>query len=172
MSILIEPDFLAPAEIEDLINQYDKGFKSAYNYRLQVTAKNIDDIRDRFVTLVGEFYNEPEIEAEHYSLIVGMPEGQAQELHADAQLKDGTPNHTPWRTHVALVYLTEEGAQHEGGALHLPQHHVTIPCKAGQLVGFPATNEYMHEVLPVTKGIRINMATWLQNPNKTKHTPS
>jgi hypothetical protein len=104
--------------------------------------------------------------SEHYhadvrldcGLMVQMLSGASHERHADAELEDGSPNHTAHRTHVGLLYLNDHGMDHGGGVLEVAGRE--IPAAKGLLACFPSTHEYMHSVSPVTRGERWSLNVW------------
>ena len=82
--------------------------------------------------------------------------------HADNQLEDGTSNHTPFRSHVGLLYLKRP---EEGGELRVwdyakPETTRTFTADPGRFVAFPGTREFFHEVTQIKKGERWTLAMW------------
>lgn len=61
---------------------------------------------------------------------------------------------------VSLVYYFNE--DYEGGEIHFPRFDVTIKPKEGQLILFPASYIYNHNVTEVTDGTRYSMVNWLK----------
>jgi Rps23 Pro-64 3,4-dihydroxylase Tpa1-like proline 4-hydroxylase len=61
---------------------------------------------------------------------------------------------------VSLVYYFND--DYEGGEIHFPRFDVTIKPKEGQLILFPASYIYNHNVTEVTKGTRYSMVNWLK----------
>lgn len=53
------------------------------------------------------------------------------------------------------TYLNDD---YEGGELYFPNQDITIKPKAGSLVMFPSQMPYVHEVKPVTNGVRYMVA--------------
>jgi hypothetical protein len=106
-----------------------------------------------------------------------MQPGAATPLHADAQrrLTDGrwVANHTPWRTHVAIIYLTTADVDFRGGTLHLPALGLQIAPRRGLLVGFPSGREHLHEVTTVESGHRLSLSIWMTSePLRAEYWPS
>ena len=56
-----------------------------------------------------------------------------------------------------VVYLNDD---FEGGEISFPAQEFKYKPKAGDAVIFPASNEYVHEVLPVTRGRRYTIPMW------------
>ena len=155
--------FVSEATCRGLVEQFrakrDKG--SDYVNRTMLDAIHLDAVNpmlDDCVTQLNEFYGTA-VERE-WSVLTEMREGDSQPEHADAEQLNGDPNHTPWRTHVALLYLTDGERDHTGGVLRLPALGLEYVAKPGLLVGFPATAEYGHEVTLVESGTRYALATW------------
>lgn len=68
-----------------------------------------------------------------------------------------------WRKTVdrdisVVLYLNDD---FEGGEFVFPDLHMKLSPKAGLLLCFPSSHHYRHGVLPVTKGERFAMATWM-----------
>jgi hypothetical protein len=86
-------------------------------------------------------------------LLTAMGIGGHHVAHADNVERDAdgrwVPNHTPNRTHTAMVYLSESGRDFVGGELHFPDAGVTVAPREGLLVVFPSDGEHRHEVFPV-----------------------
>ena len=59
----------------------------------------------------------------------------------------------------AVVYYNDD---FEGGEIHFPNQNFTYSPKAGDLIVFLPTEEYAHEVLPVTKGVRYAGPFWFR----------
>jgi predicted 2-oxoglutarate/Fe(II)-dependent dioxygenase YbiX len=80
--------------------------------------------------------------------------------HVDnARLEDGrwVPNHTPYRSVSALLYLNDD---FDGGEIVFDAQGLEIRPEPGLLVAFPSSFEYPHEVRPVTRGRRLSMPFW------------
>ena len=124
----------------------------------------IGDVRARARERVAKFYGAVDELHVEYTLFSEMRVGDAHVLHADAERRDSSgqwqPNHTPWRHSVALLYLNTWGNDFDGGELVFPGLKRIRPC-AGELVGFPSTREYCHEVTPITRGSRCVLAMWM-----------
>ena len=61
---------------------------------------------------------------------------------------------------VSLVYYFND--DYEGGEIHFPQFNVTIKPKEAQLILFPASYIYNHNVEEVKSGTRYSMVNWLK----------
>jgi hypothetical protein len=78
------------------------------------------------------------------------------------------PNHTPWRTHSALLYLSE---QHTGGHIVFGEgpnvygrmYRKEIVPTRGLLVLFPSNELYFHHTTAVESGVRYSMNCWFTN---------
>jgi predicted 2-oxoglutarate/Fe(II)-dependent dioxygenase YbiX len=60
----------------------------------------------------------------------------------------------------AVVYYNDD---FEGGEIHFPNQNFTYSPKAGDLIVFLPTEEYAHEVLPVTSGVRYAGPFWFRH---------
>jgi Rps23 Pro-64 3,4-dihydroxylase Tpa1-like proline 4-hydroxylase len=120
-----------------------------------------------------------------FALITEMRPGDSHVKHCDGTQLDGkTPNHTPHRTHTAMVYFNQHGedftggelivgAGNEDGMLALNPRTLGLGISAtrnmlfkveptpGLVVAF--TNSVPHEVLPVLKGRRFALSCWFQD---------
>ena len=77
-------------------------------------------------------------------------EGQGMGPHFDGQ--DG-------HTNLAFSMITYLNDDYEGGEIHFKNHNITIKPKAGSLIMFPSQEPFIHEVLPIKKGVRYMMPT-------------
>jgi len=90
-----------------------------------------------------------------------------QLVHAGCSCTDirVAPNHTPWRTHSALLYLSDA---HTGGHIVFgegPNVYGRIYRKElapvhGLLVLFPSNELYFHHTTVVESGVRYSMNCW------------
>jgi predicted 2-oxoglutarate/Fe(II)-dependent dioxygenase YbiX len=98
-------------------------------------------------------------------ILTAMGPGGYHVAHADNVERNAAgewvPNHTPHRTQTAMVYLSEWGRDFGGGQLRFPATEVMVRPRAGLLVAFPSDGEHVHEVLPVTGGMRYALSIWL-----------
>lgn len=81
---------------------------------------------------------------------------------------DHYPNHYDGNTslgrHIsAILYLNDD---YVGGELYFKNFDITIKPQAGMLVLFPSNYAYQHQALPVLKGTKYAIVTWLHDrPN-------
>lgn len=62
---------------------------------------------------------------------------------------------------VALLYLSTEGRDFEGGKLHFPNADLYVDAVAGKLVTFPGHFKYKHGVTAIRSGARsLLQTTW------------
>ena len=88
--------------------------------------------------------------------------GMSYGAHVDAAvLGSGTPD--PMRADLAVTVFLSAPSEYEGGELALRtsfgEHEVKLP--AGSAVVYPATT--LHQVRPVTRGVRLVVVTWVQS---------
>jgi AMMECR1 domain-containing protein len=137
-----------------------------------VVATTLADVRQRAIATMESFFDIENGRAD-YTLFTEMRVGDSHPLHADAEREtaDGwAPNHTPWRTHVGLLYLNTAGVDHQGGTLRLPGRGREIEPTAGLFVAFPSDRRYIHEVTTILAGARLTMAVWLTDDvSRTEH---
>ena len=179
--VLVDESFLSPQDCTALSDQLRAAATASEEvfgrlHRTEMAAwlavddgapelrAQLEDIRERARrALAGRYATDDTLHVE-FTLFSEMRVGDLHPLHADAERPDGSggwePNHTAWRHSVALLYLNTAGVDFEGGALILPELDLTLPPRAGRLVGFPATRGYLHEVTPITRGFRCSLAIW------------
>ena len=99
------------------------------------------------------------------TILTRMGPGGWHEQHAANCRRDEAgkwvPNHTPQRTHTAIVYLNDG---FDGGELYFPQQDIDVWPKAGQIVIFSSDGEHEHGVRRMLCGERYSLAMWLQAP--------
>ena len=90
--------------------------------------------------------------------------GGMYEPHVDGESlwmkEDGTK---VWRKSVerdlsAVIYLNDN---FEGGEFSFPDLNIRVSPKPGLLLCFPSSHLYRHGVLPVTRGERLAIVTWM-----------
>ena len=90
--------------------------------------------------------------------------GGMYEPHVDGESlwnkEDGTK---VWRKSVerdlsAVIYLNDD---FEGGEFVFPDLNIRVSPKPGLLLCFPSSHLYRHGVLPVTRGERLAIVTWM-----------
>jgi hypothetical protein len=99
-------------------------------------------------------------------ILTAMGSGGHHIAHADNVRRDvdgrWIPNHTPHRTHTAMVYLSRKGRDFSGGELCFPEAGVTVVQREGMMVVFPSDGDHVHEVLRVGEGSgRYALSIWL-----------
>jgi len=84
--------------------------------------------------------------------------------HSDCGLKKSLDNYVDIRKLSFTVQLTDEN-EYEGGELifHLDKEEKKAPKSKGTIVFFES--DILHEVTPVTKGVRHSLVSWVQGPN-------
>ena len=80
--------------------------------------------------------------------------------HMDEALFASTP---PMRSDISCTVFLAEPDEYDGGELMISHGHHALPCKlpAGDAVLYPATT--IHQVAPITRGVRLVGVTWLQS---------
>jgi hypothetical protein len=61
----------------------------------------------------------------------------------------------------AILYLSSQGEDFEGGEIYFPEHNRLIKPEAGMLVFFPGDEDHMHEVKRVTAGLRYGITMFM-----------
>jgi predicted 2-oxoglutarate/Fe(II)-dependent dioxygenase YbiX len=122
----------------------------------------IGTMRSRIVRITRAGFAAQDILPE-FTIFSQMRAGDFHPLHADAerQTTDGwEDNHTPWRTHVSLLYLNSAGIDFRGGELVLPEIGRTIRPSCGLLVSFPSGRKHQHQVKTIESGVRLSFVVW------------
>lgn len=134
-----------------------------YSSRDELSAKDIgvvQPIRTAALSEVREFFGIHDLYLE-FTVLTEMREGDAHSLHADNVKLDGTPNHTPQRSHTTMLYLNSGGGiDFAGGDLIFPALGRSFVPMPGLLVGFPCSLEYQHQVSQMVSGCRYALSIW------------
>lgn len=135
-------DYTEKENLVELVRQHVEALAGSYNY---VGRKS---------TLVS-------------SNILLYPEGPGCPVHCDDQdPADGDYGLGSvmfnWANQlVALLYLSTEGVDFEGGQLFFPNANLYISATTGKLVTFPAHYKYKHGVTEIRRGERtLLQTTW------------
>ncbi len=90
-------------------------------------------------------------------------EGMGFGLHVDGSVRLNPRDGTKLRTDVSATLFMTEPDSYDGGELQIEDsygmHSVKLP--AGDMVIYPSTS--LHQVTPVTKGVRMACFTWVQS---------
>lgn len=88
--------------------------------------------------------------------------GGAYGLHIDGSIMH-LPDNTPMRTDLSATLFLSEPEHYEGGELVIETEFgaQSVKLNAGDLVLYPATS--LHQVMPVTKGVRIASFFWVES---------
>lgn len=100
--------------------------------------------------------------------------GDAHVAHSDnSKFEEGrwVPNHTPYRTYSAAMYLNDFGLHYTGGELVFPYRGEVFAPKRGMLVAFPSDHRFVHEVKPVSNGVRYSILLWFTNQESRRARP-
>lgn len=75
----------------------------------------------------------------------------------------------PYRSDLAVTVFLSEPDSYEGGELTIQSQFgpVSVKLPAGSAVVYPASS--LHEVTPVTKGVRVVCALWAQSMVRDAH---
>lgn len=186
--VLVVRDFAQPEEVLGLNEVFDAAIaaheadtSSLYvrtmYARTEVPAKGIvrtlggsesqiiATMRSRIVSITRDCFAAPDIPdvLPEWTVFSQMRAGDSMPLHADAekQTLDGwEENHTPWRTHVGLLYLNSAGVDFRGGELVLPEIGRTILPSSGLYVSFPSARKHQHQVTTIESGARLSFVVW------------
>jgi predicted 2-oxoglutarate/Fe(II)-dependent dioxygenase YbiX len=182
--VLVVRDFAQPDEVfelrmafDEVVAAHEAGNTSLrvrkWSSRTEVPAREmletiggksslIATIRSRMFSTTRNSFAAEDIRPE-WTIFSRMRTGDHIPLHADAERRtpDGWEgNHTPWRTHVGLLYLSSAGDDFRGGALVLPEIGRTILPYSGMFVSFPSGRRHEHQVTTIESGARLSFVVW------------
>jgi predicted 2-oxoglutarate/Fe(II)-dependent dioxygenase YbiX len=94
-------------------------------------------------------------------ILAAIGAGGHHSRHADNcrqnEQGDWVANHTPHRDVSAIYYLNDE---FDGGEIFFEQAQLMVKPRRGLLLAFPSDADHVHEVLPVSSGVRYTMVIW------------
>ncbi len=161
-------DVLSKEEHKVLLN-YSKEFDSWYDepwdaktIRSASLSEEIYNILKKIFTFTYEkAKNEYDVEINFFQndalQIVKFVEGFSLNPHVDILSVESL--------HIASVYYIND--DYLGGEINFPEHNLKIKPKENSLVIFPGNENYLHEVLEITKGERYSSAVWFQFTGST-----
>lgn len=134
---------------------------------------DIPDIKAEYISIIepevikaGTFYNYAGRKATcHARQILLYEPGEGCIVHADDQdsAEDeygvGTVIFNWANQLIALLFISTEGIDYEGGALHMPNADFYVHGEHGKLVMMPGHYKYKHGVTPITSGYRMAVQT-------------
>nr|WP_157554631.1 2OG-Fe(II) oxygenase [Herbidospora sakaeratensis] len=177
MQIMIRPGFTTAAECGRLVEQIREVKTSdptvrTTRVRSEMSAISLmehgDDtvagIRSRVLAELSKFFGLDDLWLE-CTILSEMRAGDRVPLHADNERRVAEkwePNHTPHRSHAAILYLNSAGpgGGYSGGSLRFPSRELEVIPAAGTLVAFPCDRRFEHEVGVVEDGDRYTLAIW------------
>lgn len=88
--------------------------------------------------------------------------GGSYGLHVDGSIMH-LPDSTPMRTDISATLFLSDPDAYEGGELMIETAFgaQSVKLNAGDMVLYPATS--LHQVMPVTKGVRIASFFWIES---------
>lgn len=132
-----------------------------YDADLAVTFNKL--IGHAVSTYINQFYNINLQSAEAVQFLkYGVGGHYTPHIDGEALWHNKDSNTLEWRKNIErdisiLIYLNNE---YEGGDLVFPNQSITLNPKAGMLVAFPSNHNFLHGVMPVTKGTRYALVSW------------
>jgi hypothetical protein len=122
-------------------------------------------VRKEIVELVTEFYCVQHPLWNDYTMLSDLHDGDFHPRHADNEKLDSdgkwVPNHTPWRSYTAMLYLNTSGKDFQGGHIRFLEIGEDIAPEKGLIVGFRCDQIFVHETTPVTNGNRYAVSLWM-----------
>jgi PKHD-type hydroxylase len=84
-------------------------------------------------------------------------------LHIDNAIRVNPLTQERLRTDLSMTVFLTEPEDYDGGELIIEDYYGAqqVKLEAGQMVLYPSTS--LHEVLPVTRGVRVSSFFWLQS---------
>jgi predicted 2-oxoglutarate/Fe(II)-dependent dioxygenase YbiX len=142
-------------------------------------VKNINesDYYYNEVKMVSEMlYSSLDNAFEHYSKILypfasNNIKNREQTIHLLRYEKGGhLPAHQDQglssRALSSVMYLNDN---YSGGEIEFKHSNIKIKPEAGSIIFFPSNFLYVHEVYPITEGLRYSMPHWYHNMKDMKH---
>lgn len=124
----------------------------------------VDLYKNTVSNIINPFY-EFEIRDSEVPQLLRYGAGGHYQPHVDGQSLWQPPGAEPliWRKStdrdISTVFFLND--DFEGGDFVFPDLNIRIRPRAGMLVCFPSTHEYVHGVDPVTSGERYSMVNWM-----------
>lgn len=111
-------------------------------------------------------FRHPDLRIAAFPKIMAMPTlaryepGMSYGWHIDEAL---FPSQPPMRSDISCTVFLTDPDEYDGGELMISHGQHALPCKlpAGDAVLYPATT--IHQVAPVTRGVRLVGITWIQS---------
>lgn len=155
-----------PSRTYNTIHGRERGRRS-FDVDLPDKGKLVELVRAQVAALAGDYnYAGRSITLVSNEILL-YPEGPGCPVHcddqdpADADYGLGSVMFNWANQLVALLYLSTEGVDFEGGQLHFPNAGLFISASAGKLVTFPGHYKYKHGVTPIRSGVRsLLQTTW------------
>ena len=115
---------------------------------------------NRLITQRVEPVIKQEIEFFEAPQLLRYQSGGLYKSHADSEVFDSQTNQ--WvksfdRDVSLLIYLNDK---YKGGGLHFNYLNYTYQPSAGDVVFFPSTHRYVHESLPIERGVKYAIVSW------------
>jgi predicted 2-oxoglutarate/Fe(II)-dependent dioxygenase YbiX len=165
--ILIMPQFGSPQFCAELIyilsSAADLYIGQAAANRVEIPAWELPaagrvlvrEFRQQATELLTRYFDSG-VEME-YCVLTSNYAGDSHAEHCDNCLDDGSPNHTPWRSHTCNLYLDDH---YSGGEFAFPELAIEMVPAPGTLLAFPSTRGFKHNVFPITGGVRHSVLSW------------
>ena len=128
------------------------------NWLFKKIIDKIIDVNGRNFDLQLKF-----LEDLQFSEYIGEKKGFYSK-HRDCGAKKSLDNYVDIRKLSFTIQLTDEN-EYEGGELifYIDEKEKTAPKSKGTIIFFES--DILHEVKPVTKGVRHSLVSWVQGPN-------
>lgn len=142
----------------------DKQVRDTQHVPVDAVLPQVTDLMNNIVhQVINPFYDIKVRDGECPQFLV-YNKGGHYTPHIDGEGIWVTPEQTKiWRKttdrDLSLVLFLND--DFEGGEFYFPDLKIKITPEPGLLVCFPSNHYYVHGVLPVKKGIRYSMVSWL-----------
>jgi hypothetical protein len=160
---------LAGVKTGDEEAKKDKDLRDTYVVPVPYSDKKTTDIigfKDEFFSSLSNLFLENLGPLEHdYKLSYGLSttwhdQYSILKYGVGQKFVNHIDDHKDYHRRMSTIYYAND--DYEGGEIVFPRFGITYKPAANDFVVFPSTYVYNHSVLPVTKGTRYAVVSWLR----------
>jgi hypothetical protein len=160
---------LAGVKTGDEEAKKDKDLRDTFVVPVRYSDKTITDVvgfKDEFFSSLSNLFLENLGPLEHdYKLSYGLSttwhdQYSILKYGVGQKFVNHIDDHKDYHRRMSTIYYAND--DYEGGEIVFPRFGITYKPAANDFVVFPSTYVYNHSVLPVTKGTRYAVVSWLR----------